>query len=206
MSSTIPGQGTDFPLLKNNKTVGNKIAEFSLHIIIAVTLFTVFVAGFFFLVASRIEVIAVESNTSRVISELMSDINNTLNDSEKDLIQNALNEHLVLPDMSKEDKDVEDKNRNLVINTFIVLGSIFAGCVVVVVAIWGLMKMRAGPSGEKGIHYPDIKHIILENLILLGFVAAVEFLFMLTIGAHYQSIDSNHIRRNAMQTIIDFTE
>jgi len=203
VSPQVAGQA-DFPLLASGKTTGTKVAEFSMNILLAISMFTVFVAGFFFVVASRVEVSAVKSNTSRVIRELMRDMKETLDTPEKTAIRTVLDQHLNVPDLSEEDDEVAAKNKTLLRNTFLVLSGVFLACVLVVVVVWAAMRHRAGASGRAGVNYPGLKHLVVENLILLGFVAGVEFLFMLTVGAHYESIDSNHIRRSALNTLIDF--
>jgi len=185
-------------------TTGTWIATFSLNIFLSVTFFALFVAAFFFVVASRIEVVAVENNTGRVVSELMVDITKLVDTNERASIKSALTEHLKPPDMSAKDKEVADSNRALLRDTWIVLGSAFAAGLVIVFLVWGFMKWRAGPNGRSGFDYPDLRHLFVENLILLGFVGLTEFAFLLVVGAHYRSLDANKIRRNALGTMRAF--
>lgn len=203
----LDGQGGDFPFPLNPDLMISwpvAMVEFLLNIIIAVTFFSLFVAFFFFTIASRIELSTVEANTSRVVKELVSTLVASSTPESKALIASSI-DGLQTPDLSSEDKVVQDSNDKLVKNTWLFLGSAFACGVVLVLGVWGGMKMYAGKDGKAGIHYPNLRHLVIDNLILLSFVAATEFLFLLAIGAHYRSVDTNKLRLSAVDSMLSFT-
>ena len=161
-------------------------------------------AAFFFVVVSRFEVSSVKNNTNRVVGELLQDLRDTVSAETKANLKATLDEHLTTPDMSAEDAEVASANSSLIKSTIMVLGIAFGVGVAIVLLTWGFMKWRAGASGVSGIDYPDLLHILREQAILLGFVAFVETLFLITVGSSYRSLDGNEIRNDAIVTLRNF--
>lgn len=180
-------------------------ADFSINLVTSVTLFAVFVAGFFFVIATKVEVSAVKRNTTRVVDELFQDVNAIISEDMRTELTTTMNDHLKTPDMSSEDKEVAEKNAKLVKSTLTVLGAAFGAGVVVVLMIWGFMKWRAGPQGVAGVDYPNILRLLGENGVLLLCVAIAEGIFLYSIGGMYRSLDANKVRRDAIATVRSFS-
>lgn len=183
-----------------------KATEFTLNIMVAVSFFAIFVASFFFTIASHVEVSAVKRNTERIVKELTSTALDVLPEHELKELQELMDKHLTLPDMREIDRETSEKNTKLIRDTWTVLLSVFAGVMVIVVVVWAIFKHIAGPQGRAGRDYPDIAHLFKENGILLIFVAVTELIFLVCFVAFYRSIDANKIRRATVETIKLFAQ
>jgi len=174
--------------------------SFFIYALLSLTLFSLFVVFFYFVIAREIEKTAVEKNISRVFEELFGDIEPLLTPAERAAIQAEL-EHIQPPPKSQRDRDIEFKNDQLRDQSLIIMSMalVFAVCLSLIIYLG--MRMR---GGVKGNDYPNYKSLLLEALLMLGFVALVETVFLGIVGANYRSIDANRIRSEIIRCIRRF--
>lgn len=195
--------------LKKSSSV--RATEFVLNIAISTVFFVLFIAFFFFVVASEIEQRVVRQNAKRAIDELVRDLLVNMNNEQKEHVQDLLTAHLAVPDMSAQDHRVAQENHTLLSRTFTTMGAIAGSVGVVIVGVWAWMRHRArrkvkGRKAQAGIDYPDLTHLLVENLILLAFVAMTELFFLVCVAAYYQSLNTNAIRRSVYDVLLTFIQ
>jgi VIT1/CCC1 family predicted Fe2+/Mn2+ transporter len=152
------------------------------NILIALTLFGIFLGIFYFTYAAKIEEKILNIQIQNLVDDMTGDIKNVFNayPDQKEVIINAI-KNLKIPDMSKEDKDVAENNRKI-IKTAISAFSIFLG---VVVAILVFLFFKYGTK---------MKNALIVNLILLVFIAVTEVVFLNVIAKNYMSLDPNKVK------------
>lgn len=187
---------------KRSRTV--VAADFTVNLVAAVVLFACFVTGFFFTIVVWEENKSVEDNTNRVVRELVQD----LHDSVPPILVTSLKastQDMTAPDLSKEDKSVADTNAKLLNDVLLVSGIAAGAGVVFIIAVWAIMRMRAGwRTARSGIDYPDMRKLVVENLILLGWIAGAEITFLFFIAGRYRTLDGNVVRAEFIKTLRKF--
>lgn len=187
---------------------GTLAGSIVMNTLITVVLYSLFVAGFYFVVAARVEKRVVTSNVNRVLDGLTRDVSAALDKDDLDALSTAI-DSVRAPDMSDADREVRDKNRRLTKRTFIVLGSIAAGALVAVMLVWGLMRLhakRAKSNAVAGNDYPDGVRIIIMVLIAFAAVVVTEFVFLYAIGARYWALDENRVKETVVSTLVKYGE
>lgn len=162
--------------------------EFFLNIFLSVALIAIFICVFFFTYAKNVEEQIVIKQTQELVYDLMGDV------LKFEPVKNSLKEvvpNLKSPDMSREDKKVERDNQ-LLLNQ--ALSLIIISSVVVFTIVFSLVY----------IFNLSFVKIIVPNIIILGFVGLVEFLFLRYIAFNYISFDPNYAKHAVLQTLQDY--
>ena len=158
------------------------------NILVGLTMFSIFLTIFYFTYASKIEEEILDIQIKNLIDNLTEDLDSIKFDSSQ--LKNIINQTSG-PDLSKEDKEVEDSNKKL-INKAIVSFGIFTLVTVLIVTILFY------------IYGINIKDIIITNLILVLFVAITEVFFLNTVAKSYRSLDPNKIKLNIIKKLQSF--
>lgn len=184
--------------------------DIAMTTLITLVLYALFVAAFYFLVAAKVERRVVNNNVDRVLDNMISDLSAALSESDREALKSAI-VGVKAPDMKAADNEVKKENSSLTKKTFIVLGSIAAGALVIVMLIWGLMRLHALkklPSfqARPGIGYPDGVLVIVMALLAFAAVVVTEFIFLYAVGARYWALDDNKVKESVTQTLINFAK
>jgi len=183
-------------------------AEFVINVILAVAFFAIAMLFYFFVIAKKIEGEAVVKNTDRVVKTIVAPILAILTPAEKKQIQDALQDSLAPPDMTKADAEVARRNKKLTQKAIAWMGGGFGLSIVAVLLIWGSQaiyaRSRFGTNAVRGLHYPNLGHIVIEVLILTGFVFVAELLFLVIVALQWESVDAYHIELKALEVFQRF--
>lgn len=169
------------------------VYDFLFSVSLNVVFFALFVTAFFFVMVSRMEVKTVEANVGRATKEMSTTITGGLNATTKATLKQSLTTHLDIPDLTIEDNLVKDKNKKLLKDTWIILGSSAGG----ILALSTFLAYMADL---------DIKQHYIDALIILMFVAAAEFLFLFVVVRYYESIDTHETKVKIVDTIQKFID
>lgn len=138
----------------------------------------------FFTLGAYIEKVVVESQIKRIINELK-ETANSLNYSIP---------KLKLSENNSLDKQVEENNKKIIINTIATLIPI---SILGLVSIYGLWYFK--PVFK-------LKNLIYKDLFILLLIIIVEILFFLFISKNYRSIDANLIKYNILIELANATD
>lgn len=154
------------------------------NIVMNVTLITTFIGIFFFTYGKIIEQNVVQTQSEQIADYLAKDISTFIdkNTAKKIAAQ------LTLPDMTKEDKHVEEQNKKLQDYAFNIL---------ILVAISGLLFTIIYAK----YYHLNIITILKTNLTILFFVALTEYIFLTYIGQNFISLDPNFVRTKILQSL-----
>jgi hypothetical protein len=159
------------------------------NIIVGLVLFSIFLAVFYFTYASKIEKEILDIQVKNLIDDLTYDMSafpNDINEKLRTIVKN-----ISVSDLSKEDKEIDDGNQELINRALINFG-IFAAISVTILTIFFI------------IYNIDLKDIVITNLILLAFIAITEVLFLNLIAKSYRSLDPNVIKLNIINKLQSF--
>ena len=157
------------------------------NILVALTMFSIFLAIFYFTYASKIEKDILDIQLKNLVDNLTSDLTSANIDSSQ--IKKIINNTKI--DLTKEDNEVADENKKI-INKAIISFGLFAAVTVTIVSILFYM------------HDINIRDIIITNLILLFFVAITEIFFLNMIAKSYRSLDPNIVKKNLLDKLLSF--
>lgn len=169
----------------NIETLPKKIVT----IIISITFAISFIALFFFTYARDIEREVVLNNVNYIINELGGSLPILLEGVPQNDIIKSL-DLINLDNMKEADEDVKQINDKIIHSSLIIFTSFFTVSLFVCLLVCVYFKL-------------DIVEILSTNLLLLGAIAVVEFLFLTFIIKNYISADINAIFRNILITIKD---
>lgn len=158
------------------------------NIIVSVTLFSIFLSVFYFTYTSRIEEEILTIQIKNLVNNLSGGIKKL--NLDKNQIKKVI-DNITLPDLSKQDKEVEDHDNQLKKKAFFIFGIISLVCVI-------LMFIFAY------FYNVNVKSIILGNLLLLCFVALTEWFFLNFVAKSYMSLDINMVKRILIEEIEKF--
>lgn len=153
------------------------------QIILNVTIISSFIGVFFFTYAATVEKEILEDQSKYIAENMADKVKIFLPEDLKQEIANDLQE----PDLSKEDKDAEESNKELRNKALIVLGVLF------IVGI--LATLVVSKIGNIGFH------IVKEAIIILLFVALTEFLFLNIITRNYKVADTNFVTKEMLKSV-----
>lgn len=185
------------------------LSEFSISTVLAVILYMVALITFFFTISAKIEKIAVNKNTDRIVSDLLQDMKTVLKPDQLLRLQTQFS-MLHAPDMKEEDDSVEQSNKVLVKSTIQTSGMFVVGGLGLIFLIYGFTRLNGFTRLKKGkkavvdVNYPSLFNIVIENLIITAFIFGTEVTFMLLIGMHWRSIDENAVKLAMVDTIYSF--
>ena len=167
----------------NIETLPKKIV----NIIISITFAMSFIALFFFTYVTDIEREVVLNNVNYIINELGGSLPILLDGLPQKDISKSL-DSVNLDDMKEADENVKKINDKIIHNSLIIFTSFFVVSLVICLGICIYFKL-------------DIVEILSTNLLLLGAIALVEFVFVNFIIRNYISADINGIFKNILITI-----
>jgi hypothetical protein len=193
----------------------NTWVEGTINLIMHVAIFALFVCLFFFTVVHSVEKLTIYDNLKQAVSSIMNDIEVTL-DKPLDLSFDVQ----LSPALQKSDQETETIISSLTSKAFHVFGMLMAVGLLISGVLYFAMKAYAKKRyvGRKckgttavltreglkaGVHYPNLKHIMHHNLVVLGFVFITECFFLFGITLHYRSLDPNAIRKQFIGTLMD---
>lgn len=157
------------------------------NIIISITFAMSFIALFFFTYVTDIEREIVLNNVNYIINELGGSLPILLDGLPQRYIIKSL-DSVNLDDMKEADETVKKINDKIIHNSLVIFTSFFAVSLVICLIICIYFKL-------------DIVEILSTNLLLLGGIALVEFVFVNFIIRNYISADINGIFKNILITI-----
>ena len=160
-------------------------------ILVMVSLYTIFVAFFFFTYGASVEKDVVKNNAKLLVDALVDDIaffgtHDAPGKMEK--IKEALNK-MKLPDTTKDDADVVKKDKQIIKQTFKVVGLGALGAMVIACLFWYFIIMKMGKTEQTWGNF--CFNILTKSTLLLIIVASVEFCYFTAISKNYRALDPN---------------
>lgn len=176
---------------------GSYLVNLVCETFVIVGLYTIFVTVLFFTFGKYIETFVAKNNSDLLVDSLTDDIKffgTNLAPKEFQKISGLLKK-LKPPDMSKQDKDVNDQNMKLIKDTmfYVLIG---ASSAILLGLIFWLVLLRRPFKEYFTLIFP-------HAIILLCFVAIVEIVFFTTISKNYRSLDPNIAKKAIVDTIIE---
>jgi len=159
------------------------------NLLIGVTLFSIFLGIFYFTYASKIENEILKIQIKNLVDSFTNDLNKIHIRNINAVLYKAIN-GLKVPDMSEEDKKVNDSNKKLMIKSMKVFGIIALFCIVFITSMFFIYKI-------------ELKSILITNCIILVFVGITEMFFLNMVAKRYNSLDTNTIKKTIIENIID---
>lgn len=151
------------------------------NIILNVTLIATFIGIFFFTYGKKIEENVVKGQSELVASYLAKDISTFI---DKDTAQ-KITSSLSIPDMTKQDQEVEENNKQLQSQAFNTLFMVLIGGLLLTIIIAKYYNL-------------NLTDILQTNLTILAFVAITEYAFLTYIGQNFISLDPNFVRHKIL--------
>lgn len=160
--------------------------ESIVNIILSVTFISVFIGIFFFTYAKNIEEEVIQTQSGYIASSIANDVKMFIPSKFSQKLADSIQE----PNMSREDEEVELKNKELknkaynILFIFVVIGLISSYILsrYSKINFWGTIKV---------------------NLIILFFAGLTEYFFLNLIGKNFISADPNFVRYKVLQVIKD---
>lgn len=151
------------------------------NIILNVTLISTFIGIFFFTYGKKIEENVVKGQSELVASYLAKDISTFI---DKDTAQ-KITSSLSPPDMTKQDQEVEENNKQLQAQAFNTLLIVLIGGLLLTIIIAKYYNL-------------NLTNILQTNLTILAFVAITQYVFLTYIGQNFISLDPNFVRHKIL--------
>lgn len=165
----------------------SKIPHFISNVILSVAFAATFIGIFFFTYAKNVEKDVVVNNVNYTVDSLLSGITVLVNDNVKTILSNQVSQ-VKLGDMSGADKEVDENNKKLLIQSAQILGTIL---VVSLVSTFMIAK-----------YYDlDFTELIIQNLILLCGIGLTEFVFLKYIIANFISANPNIVKKKVLEML-----
>lgn len=155
------------------------------NILVALTIFSVFLSIFYFTYASNVENQILNIQIKNLTDNLTSNIKDFNIDT--DSLLKIIND-TKLPDLSKEDNDVMNINSQLIKKALLMFGIFSFITIFITIIICYIYKI-------------NIINIIKINIILLIFVALTEIFFLNIIAKSYRSLDPNVVKKNFINNL-----
>ena len=124
-----------------------------------------------------------------ILTTNLTDSSKLLGYNTNELITNYIN-NIKLPDLSKEDNDINNINNNIIYNV-IKINLLF---IIVSIGILYYVYKKSNNSF-------DLEQIISNNLVILLFIGLTEFLFLTFFGSKFISIDPNQTKLSILKSI-----
>lgn len=174
-----------FSVLKDN------VPRISINILICVLFASLFIIIFFFTYVKKVEEEILIKNIDFTLDELVDDALPFIPDKNKKSLYNLLNETNIEVD-KEADNIVEDANNSLIKKSvyFGIFLSIFIFIVIAIIYLCNKDKIN-----------PFIPEIVLENIIIVGSICLVEFLFLNFFISEYISANPNLIKKNLLNIL-----
>ena len=158
------------------------------NIILSVVLISTFIGVFFFTYASMIEKNIVETRCKTIVEDLTNSFSTVATPNVLKSINEKL-EQLAPPNLSEEDKKVAENNKALIKKSAIVILLLLIVGLSIVFILYKIYKF-------------PVKGLIINNLIMLVFVALTEFIFLTFFAQNFITVDSNFIKNKIISVLI----
>jgi flagellar biosynthesis protein FlhB len=150
------------------------------NLLMGITLFTVFVSIFYFTYASHVEGEIITNQ----INNLVDNFTENFNVYDIKLPTKPLSP----PDMSDKDESVEKNNKGLINDAIKSVGIFAAVCIFICMMLYYFYGY-------------NLKRLLIDNFILILFVAFTEYFYITFISANFQSLDTNEVKLNIIRKI-----
>jgi hypothetical protein len=160
-----------------------------ISILINVILATSFIGIFFFTYGAKIEENIAKAQANYIVDAMMDDVKLLPQDKLNDIKSSLQN--MTPPDLTKEDNEVEEINKKLLIKALTVIGIIF---LVGISTAYYLCQI-----GEK----VNFMEVLKSGLIVLTFIGLTEFSFLTFFASYFISADPNFVKQTFINKIID---
>jgi len=147
------------------------------NIILNITFIATFIGIFFFTYGKTIEENIVKTQSEFVADSIAKDISTFL-DKPTTI---TISKQIQIPDMSKQDINVQTQNSQLQQKAFHILAIVFISGIIITILITKLYKL-------------NFFSLLKTNLIVLLFVGLTEYIFLTYIGQNFISADPNFVR------------
>lgn len=158
------------------------------NIILSVVLISTFIGVFFFTYASMIEKNIVETRCKTIVEDLTNSFSTVATPNVLKSINEKL-EQFAPPNLSEEDKKVAENNKALIKKSAIVISLLLIVGLSIVFILYKIYKF-------------PVKELIINNLIMLVFVALTEFTFLTFFAQNFITVDSNFIKNKIISVLI----
>lgn len=161
------------------------------YIILSFILTATFISIFFFTYVANVEGDIIKTQISKVIDDFVSSTGLILTPEQKTQVGKIIVENLSVPDMSKQDSDVQNTNNDLIKKSMIIFGALIGIGIFVIAILWYFYRF-------------DILEILKYSLIMLGVIAMTELLFVTLVTKNYRLIDENYLSYLIITTLQEY--
>ena len=184
-------------------TLKYHLTIFSTTTLLMLGVYAAFVGFFFFTNGAYTEKTVVKNQIDTLISDFSDDLlffgKKILTPVEISRINDAV-QSITPPDMTKEDKKVEDNNSTLIMKATITLSITLVIFLLLSIGVWyfGLSTKQK----KKDSYSSMVQRIILLMIIVM----LVEFLFFTLVAGNYHPVDPNQIKKYLVESVKTYTE
>lgn len=161
------------------------------NILIHVGVLALFLTVIFFTHAKEVEKEIVQEQIDFIINNIIGDTFNVLDESDKTILRDKINNYFNSIDFSVEDKLVQEKNSKILQKALIFI--------VILVGVLLLIIVGMGVYFKWDSKY--IKFLLISGVIGLIFVALTELSFLHIIAKNYLSADPKRIKRKVIEAL-----
>jgi hypothetical protein len=172
-------------------TLKYHLTIFSSTTLLMLGVYAAFVGFFFFTYGAYTEKTVVKNQIDSLISDFTDDL---LFFGKKTLSNDAV-QHITPPDMTKEDKKVDDNNSALITKATISLSVTLVVFLLLSVGVW-YVGLSAGQK-KKDSYTSMVQRIILLMIIVM----LTEFLFFTLVAGNYHPVDPNQIKKYLVEAV-----
>ena len=179
-------------------TLKYHLTIFSSTTLLMLGVYAAFVGFFFFTYGAYTEKTVVKNQIDSLISDFTDDLlffgKKTLSNDDIAKINDAV-QAIQPPDMTKEDKEVEDNNSALITKATITLSITLVVFLLLSVGVW-YVGLSAGQK-KKDSYTSMVQRIILLMIIVM----LTEFLFFTLVAGNYHPVDPNQIKKYMVEAV-----
>ena len=176
---------------------------FSTTTLLMLGVYATFVGFFFFTYGAYTEKTVVKNQIDSLISDFTGDLlffgKKTLTPSEISNINDAV-QSISPPDMTKEDKKVEDNNLSLITKATITLSITLVVFLLLSIGVW---YVGLSTNQKKKDSYTSI---VQRIILLMIIVMLTEFLFFTLVAGNYHPVDPNQIKKYMVESVKTYAE
>ena len=179
-------------------TLKYHLTIFSTTTLLMLGVYAAFVGFFFFTYGAYTEKTVVKNQIDSLISDFTDDLlffgKKALKKDDIAKINDAV-QSITPPDMTKEDKEVEDNNSALITKATITLSITLVVFLLLSVGVW-YVGLSAGQK-KKDSYTSMVQRIILLMIIVM----LTEFLFFTLVAGNYHPVDPNQIKKYMVEAV-----
>jgi len=179
-------------------TLKYHLTIFSSTTLLMLGVYAAFVGFFFFTYGAYTEKTVVKNQIDSLISDFTDDLlffgKKALKKDDIAKINDAV-QSITPPDMTKEDKEVEDNNSALITKATITLSITLVVFLLLSVGVW-YVGLSAGQK-KKDSYTSMVQRIILLMIIVM----LTEFLFFTLVAGNYHPVDPNQIKKYMVEAV-----